>query len=577
MTYQSAQRFGIRPLERRYNRVQVLGPLSDQLLRVAAQLGKVLRGRVVEVVARPRQLDLQAPVALRAQHVAQLVVDGVGDPVEDHVEDWAGPFDEAPVVDVREAAAAGALPGSEREQHHLGARVEAQNLGEGAHRRVDGEHAAVDQRALAHGERLEVGRRGRRRPRDHGWREVLGPPLARVAGLEEEGARLGHVVGGHDQLGDAVRQPLVPEEALQGAVERAGVVLLVEQALGAPDALPDGAVEDRRPLLLVDRRHLLGREGIRGTQGAGQDSACRGARDQVEQLEHAASGAALELGQDQGGNEAAYPATIYCKHPHGATVSLQMGAVRAALLTLIFLACLTAGAIAVAQEPPPGEPPDRRQMEDNPCLTERAKRLLCPDLVMRRPYGLYTERLTKPGNTVLRAGNVIDSVGKGPAELHGVRIGPRFMKGRQRIYKRSGGKIGVTTGARLQFKFAHQQLYWWKFYDAARFELWRLDEEGRRTRLVRPAGHAGHVGRLGRHLPARLPRAVDRRDGAERLLRVRPHRRSRERDLRVERGQQRGAGDRAAAVRAGAGAPRLQGQGPRAAVRARRPILSRLG
>ena len=162
-----------------------------------------------------------------------------------------------------------------------------------------------------------------------------------------------------------------------------------------------------------------------------------------------------------------------------------MGAVRGALLTLIAAACLTVGAIAVAQEPPPGEAPDRRPMDDNPCLTERAKRLLCPDLVMRRPYGLYTERLTKPGHTVLRAGNVIDSVGKGPAELHGTRIGPRFMTGRQRIYKRGGGKIGISTGARLQFKFAHQQLYWWKFYDAARFELWRLDEEGRRTRLAR--------------------------------------------------------------------------------------------
>ena len=124
-------------------------------------------------------------------------------------------------------------------------------------------------------------------------------------------------------------------------------------------------------------------------------------------------------------------------------------------------------------------------MDDNPCLTDRARRLLCPDLVMRRPYGLYTDRLTKAGSTVLRAGNVIDSVGRGPVELHGVRIGPRFMKGRQRIYKRGGGRIGVSTGARLQFKFAHQQLYWWKFYNAARFELWRTDERGRRTRLVR--------------------------------------------------------------------------------------------
>jgi Lysyl oxidase len=179
-----------------------------------------------------------------------------------------------------------------------------------------------------------------------------------------------------------------------------------------------------------------------------------------------------------------------------------MGAVRGALLTLIAAACLTAGTIAVAQEPPPGEPPDRRPMDDNPCLTERAKTLLCPDLVMRRPYGLYTERLTKPGHTVLRAGNVIDSVGKGPAELHGTRIGPRFMKGRQRIYKRGGGKIGITTGARLQFKFAHQQLYWWKFYDAARFELWRLDPEGRRTSLVRTGPKVAYCLRdLGRTRP----------------------------------------------------------------------------
>jgi hypothetical protein len=144
--------------------------------------------------------------------------------------------------------------------------------------------------------------------------------------------------------------------------------------------------------------------------------------------------------------------------------------VRAALITLVLAACLAAGALAVAQEPqppqdqppsqepPPGTAPDRTPQDDNPCLTPRARRLLCPDLVMRRPYGLYTDRLTKPGSTVLRAGNVIDSVGKGPAELHGTRIGPRFMKGRQRIYKRGGGKIGITTGARLQFKFAHQQL-----------------------------------------------------------------------------------------------------------------------
>ena len=36
----------------------------DQLLRVAAELGEVALGRVVEVVARERELHLEAPVAL---------------------------------------------------------------------------------------------------------------------------------------------------------------------------------------------------------------------------------------------------------------------------------------------------------------------------------------------------------------------------------------------------------------------------------------------------------------------------------------------------------------------------------
>jgi len=176
--------------------------------------------------------------------------------------------------------------------------------------------------------------------------------------------------------------------------------------------------------------------------------------------------------------------------------------VRAALLTLTVAVCLTAGALAAAQEPPPGSPPDRRAIDDNPCLGPQAGRLLCPDFVMRRPYGLYTEHLTKPGHTVLRAGNVIDSVGAGPAELHGIRTSPGFMRGRQRIYTRSGDRIAVNTGALLQFKFAHQQLYWWKFYDAARFELWRLDSEGRRTRLARTGPKVAYCLRdLGRTRP----------------------------------------------------------------------------
>lgn len=177
---------------------------------------------------------------------------------------------------------------------------------------------------------------------------------------------------------------------------------------------------------------------------------------------------------------------------------------RAAVLTLVAAVVVASAAAQEPTEPPPPE-------SDNPCLAPGAEQLRCPDLVMRRPYGLYTDRLTKAGHTVLRAGNVIDSAGAGPVELHGVRIGPRFMRGRQRIYTRDGGRIGIRTGARLQFKFAHQQRYWWKFYNAARFELWRLDADGNRIRLVRTGPKVAYCLRdLSRTRPM-LPRSPRRR------------------------------------------------------------------
>ena len=184
-------------------------------------------------------------------------------------------------------------------------------------------------------------------------------------------------------------------------------------------------------------------------------------------------------------------------------------------LALALLAATAITGMALAQTPPPPEPeppPEAEPMEENPCLRpEDARQLRCPDLVMRRPYGLYTDRLTKAGHTVLRAGNVIDSVGAGPVELHGVRIGPRFMRGRQRIYERGGGgRIGIRTGARLQFKFAHQHRYWWKFYNAARFELWRVDRRGRRIRKVRTGPKVAYCLRDLTHTRPRVPRSPRR-------------------------------------------------------------------
>ena len=121
----------------------------------------------------------------------------------------------------------------------------------------------------------------------------------------------------------------------------------------------------------------------------------------------------------------------------------------------------------------------------NPCLEPIGANLRCPDLVMRRPFDLRIDRRTKRRRTLLRAGNSIDSVGDGPAELRGRRSSRRFMNAVQSIYTRAGRRLTYRTGARLQFKFAHANRSYWKFYRAASFSLWRVNSTGQRTRRVR--------------------------------------------------------------------------------------------
>ena len=174
---------------------------------------------------------------------------------------------------------------------------------------------------------------------------------------------------------------------------------------------------------------------------------------------------------------------------------------------LIAALALAAPAAAQAPEPPPGSPPARTQVDENPCLTERAQFLRCPDLRMKPPRGLSIDLVTKPGHVLLRAGNTINSIGAGPAELHGVRISRRYMRGRQRIYRRAGGRIGIRTGARIFFKFIPGQTFYWKFQHAARFELWRLDGEGRRVEFMRHGPKVSYCLRDLKHTHPRLPRS----------------------------------------------------------------------
>ena len=180
-----------------------------------------------------------------------------------------------------------------------------------------------------------------------------------------------------------------------------------------------------------------------------------------------------------------------------------------AAITAVIL--IAAGAVALAAMAVPvasGQPAQRAQPDDNPCISPQAARLRCPDLVMKRPFGLYAQRLGR--RTLLRGGNSIDSWGRGPAELHGQRTSARFMRARQRIYKVGGGRIGVATGARLEFKRAHLNKRYWKFHDAARFELWRLDKSGRRSRRARVGPKVSYCLRDLMHTRPRLGRSPRR-------------------------------------------------------------------
>jgi hypothetical protein len=115
----------------------------------------------------------------------------------------------------------------------------------------------------------------------------------------------------------------------------------------------------------------------------------------------------------------------------------------------------------------------------NPCLGPQRATLLCPDLKISKPLDVHLDRETSPGRTLLRATNNIRSRGDGPVEIRGIRISRDSMRVNQRIHRRGGGKLVIRTRGRVDWYPVPGQYYYWKFRDAARFELWTVGGKGK--------------------------------------------------------------------------------------------------
>ena len=146
----------------------------------------------------------------------------------------------------------------------------------------------------------------------------------------------------------------------------------------------------------------------------------------------------------------------------------------------------------------------------NPCQ-DPAQALRCPDLVMARPSRLRAQRLPS-GRLVLRMENRIVNVGAGPAEFFGERSGRRTMVARQVIADRAGVRRRYVTGADLYYTSVPERGGdYWKFDNAARFELWAQSPDGRRGAFLRIGPKLRYCLRDLRRPRGDLPRAPRRR------------------------------------------------------------------
>jgi hypothetical protein len=123
---------------------------------------------------------------------------------------------------------------------------------------------------------------------------------------------------------------------------------------------------------------------------------------------------------------------------------------------------------------------------ESPCVGPQAGHLLCPNLKIAPPSEIFLSH-GGHGRALLHATSNVESRGRGPMELRGVRNGRRTMKVHQRIYRTGGGHIDVPTQATLHFTDVGSYFggSYWKLHQLAHFELWSVDAHHRLVRRVR--------------------------------------------------------------------------------------------
>lgn len=101
---------------------------------------------------------------------------------------------------------------------------------------------------------------------------------------------------------------------------------------------------------------------------------------------------------------------------------------------------------------------------------------------MRAPLDLHLLK-----GRYLASTNAIVNVGAGPMEVRGRRLGADTMSARQvlRPSTRAGTPKVLPSTGRIVFHDTRTRGVYWKYEDAARFELWRLDAAGTPVQHVR--------------------------------------------------------------------------------------------